>query len=131
MGGNCATQLNDWSKIMRPIGVGRPVVTYPLNNTPIPTLTPTVTGTGIPGATVTLRVRDQIAPGVVLFTGTTTVDGSGNWSILVTTSLTEGHSYFFDSVQGIPGSCPVNPDPPRAARAALDTSTPLLRRRPW
>ncbi len=129
VGGNCDTALNDWSKIMRPTALARPVVTYPGAGAALNSLTPTVTGTGVPGSTITLRVYDHTASDALVFTGTTTVDAAGNWSLQVTTPLTEGHQYYFEPVQGLSGVCPVNPLPPPGSSGAsgtVDTTPPTV-----
>ena len=110
-GGNCTTQLNDWGKIMLPVALLKPVITYPTPNSQLLSTTPLVTGTAVPGATITLFVYLDSDKSLV-FTGTGTADSSGNWSIQVTTTLIAGTLYDFDAVQAIPGVCPVNPSPP-------------------
>jgi hypothetical protein len=113
VGGNCDVQLNDWSKVMRPLSLSRPMIIYPSSAGWLNSLTPTVTGTAVPGSTVTLKVYDAGPPvnPTPVFTGTGTTDTSGFWSILVTPALTENHLYDLEAVQGIPGVCPVNPNP--------------------
>ncbi|MCB9619268.1 MAG: DUF4215 domain-containing protein [Sandaracinus sp.] len=58
-------------------------IVTPADGTRVMTGTPTISGTAEPGAMVTVSVD-----GTEL--GTVTADGSGNWSIDVTTALTEG-----------------------------------------
>jgi large repetitive protein len=117
IGGNCATQLNDWSKVLQPAALGRPVITYPLAGSPLLSTTPTVVGTGFPGATVSLYVAPPPpgTPGTQVLFGTTTVDSSGNWSIAYPGSfapLTPGTTYSFDAVQSISGACSIIPGAP-------------------
>ncbi|MCB9631132.1 MAG: DUF4215 domain-containing protein [Sandaracinus sp.] len=58
-------------------------ITLPADGARVMTATPTITGTAEPGATVTVSVDGTEI-------GTVTADGSGNWSVDVTTALTEG-----------------------------------------
>ncbi|ADO68124.1 adventurous gliding motility protein AgmC [Stigmatella aurantiaca] len=60
-----------------------PVVTTPANGSLINDSTPTYSGTGEPGSTINVIVDGTSV-------GTTTVDGSGNWSFTPTTPLAEG-----------------------------------------
>jgi large repetitive protein len=117
IGGNCATQLNDWSKVLQPAALGRPVITYPLAGSPLLSTTPTVVGTGFPGATVSLYIAPPPpgTPGTQVLFGTTTVDASGNWSIAYPGSfapLTPGTTYSFDAIQSINGACSIVTVPP-------------------
>ena len=126
-GGNCATQLNDWSKVMHPAALARPVITYPDASGYLNDLTPDVTGTAIPGVTVTLRVYDHTTGDALVFTGTATADGTGAWTIPVTDPLTENHLYYFEAVQSLDGVCPVDPLPPpgsSGSQGQIDTTPP-------
>lgn len=126
-GGNCATQLNDWSKVMLPAALARPVITYPDTSGYLNDLTPDVTGVAIPGATVTLRVYDHTGGDTLVFTGTATADSTGAFTIPVTTPLTENHLYYFEAVQAMNGACPVDPLPPpgsSGSQGQIDTTPP-------
>ncbi|MEW5765756.1 MAG: Ig-like domain-containing protein, partial [Acidobacteriota bacterium] len=126
-GGNCSTNLNDWSKVMLPAALARPVITYPDASGYLNDLTPTVTGTAVPGATVTLRIYDHTDGDSLVFTGMATVASNGNWSLDVTTALTENHLYYFEAVQGLDGACPVDPLPPpgsSGSQGQIDTTPP-------
>lgn len=126
-GGNCSTNLNDWSKVMLPAALARPVITYPDASGYLNDLTPTVTGTAVPGATVTLRVYDHSDGDTLVFTGTAAVASDGTWSIEVTTTLTEDHLYYFEAIQGLDGACPVDPLPPpgsSGSQGEIDTTPP-------
>jgi hypothetical protein len=126
-GGNCSTRLNDWSKVMLPAALARPVITYPDASGYLNDLTPTVTGTAVAGATVTLRVYDHNDSDSLVFTGTATVASDGSWSIEVTDPLTENHLYYFEAIQGLDGACPVDPLPPPGSSGSegeIDTTPP-------
>ncbi|MEW6758977.1 MAG: Ig-like domain-containing protein, partial [Acidobacteriota bacterium] len=128
-GGNCSTNLNDWSKVMLPAALARPVITYPDASGYLNDLTPTVTGTAVPGATVTLRVYDHNDGDTLVFTGTATVASDGTWSLEVTTTLTENHLYYFEAIQGLDGACPVDPLPPpgsSGSQGEIDTTPPAV-----
>lgn len=58
-------------------------ITSPADGTRVMTTTPTISGTTEPGASVVVSVDGTEI-------GTVTADGAGNWSIMVTTALTEG-----------------------------------------
>ena len=60
-----------------------PVVVTPANGSNTSDSTPTVSGTGEPGATVSVVVDGATV-------GTTTVDGAGNWTYTLATALSEG-----------------------------------------
>ncbi len=126
-GGNCSTRLNDWSKVMLPAALARPVITHPDASGYLNDLTPTVLGTAVPGTTVTLRVYDHSNGDALVFTGTATTAPDGNWSIDVTTTLSENHLYYFEAVQSMDGTCPVDPLPPPGSggsQGQIDTTPP-------
>ncbi|MGC8763622.1 MAG: Ig-like domain-containing protein [Acidobacteriota bacterium] len=127
-GGNCATSLNDWSKVMLPAALARPVITYPDTSGYLNDLTPDVAGTAVPGATVTLRIYDHTAGDTLVFTGTAVAaDGTGAWTIPVTDPLTENHLYYFEAVQAMDGACSVDPLPPpgsSGSQGTIDTTPP-------
>lgn len=118
IGGNCGTLLNDWSKVLQPAALGRPIITYPQAGSPLLTTTPSVVGSAIPGATVTLYIAPPPpgTPGTQVLFGTATADGSGNWTIPYDTGayapLTPGTTYSFDAVQSILGACSTVAVPP-------------------
>ena len=60
-----------------------PVITGPTDGTTTTDATPTITGTAEPGSTVTVYVDGNPV-------GTTTTDGSGNWTFTPSTPLSEG-----------------------------------------
>ena len=60
-----------------------PVITAPADGSRTGDTTPTVSGRGEPGATVTVLVDDVVV-------GTAEVDGDGRWSLELTTPLAEG-----------------------------------------
>lgn len=126
-GGNCQNLLNDWSKVLLPAALARPVITYPDALGYLNDPTPTVTGTAVPGATVTLYVYDHTDGDTLVFTGSAAVASDGTWSLPVTTSLTENHLYYFEAVQGLDGACPVDPLPPAGSSGSqgqIDTTPP-------
>ena len=60
-----------------------PVITAPLGNSTVTTTTPAISGTGEPGATVTVSIDGTEI-------GTSPVSGAGSWSVTPTTALSEG-----------------------------------------
>jgi len=79
------------------IGLPPPVITSPTNGVVIMDTTPTVTGTGIPGATVTVTVQE---------TGNqyqTTVNPDGSWSLTIDSPLATGKYTLqaFQAAQGL------------------------------
>ncbi|OYV66688.1 MAG: hypothetical protein B7Z74_10710, partial [Deltaproteobacteria bacterium 21-66-5] len=118
IGGNCGTLLNDWSKVLQPAALGRPIITYPQAGSPLLTTTPSVVGSAIPEATVTLYIAPPPpgTPGTQVLFGTATTDVNGNWTIPYDTGtyapLTPGTTYSFDAVQSISGACSTVAVPP-------------------
>ncbi|WP_460676511.1 LamG-like jellyroll fold domain-containing protein [Hymenobacter coalescens] len=89
--GNGNTAATQFSLTYQPV-TAAPVVLTPANNSSVPTNTPTYTGTAPAGSTVTVYVD---------FTnrGTTTADGSGNWSFTQLTALTTGSHTVYATAQ--------------------------------
>ncbi|KJC64992.1 Metallo-peptidase family M12B Reprolysin-like [Agreia bicolorata] len=79
--------------------VSAPVITNPANGTTTGSATPSISGTGIAGATVTVTVTD--ASGNVT-TGQAQVDGNGAWELVLATPLPTG-AYTITAVQTING----------------------------
>lgn len=113
------------------IGVPLPIVLSPAENSTINDTTPTITGTGVPGATVTVRVDDT---GQVY---TAIVNSAGDWSLTITHPVTDGsHTIeviqtvdgvnsginFFDFTIGIPTLTITSPDQDLIS----NDSTPLI-----
>jgi hypothetical protein len=124
-GGNCTTQLNDWSKVLQPAALGRPVITYPASNSQLLSTTPLVVGTAIPAATITLFVT-RVSDLVQVFSGTAAANADGSWSIQVTTTLTAGVQYYFDAVQSLGGACSAvtSPTPGSSGSSGVINVTP-------
>ncbi len=118
IGGNCTDQLNDWSKVLQPAAVGRPVIVYPASESPLLSTTPTIVGTAIPTATVQVYIAPPPpgTPGTQVLLGQATADANGNWSLPYPTgsfaALTPGTTYNFDAVQFLAGACSAVPVPP-------------------
>ncbi len=118
IGGNCTDQLNDWSKVLQPAAVGRPVIVYPASDSPLLSTTPTLVGTAIPTATVQVYIAPPPpgTPGTQVLLGEATADANGNWSLPYPTgsfaALTPGTTYNFDAVQFLAGACSAVPVPP-------------------
>jgi len=93
-----------------------PHVTAPTNHIPINSLTPTFTGTGEPGATVT--VTDGENPE---HSCTATVDASHNWSCNIAPALTEGATPTFTVTQTDHAG---NPSPATTVATTADTTAP-------
>ena len=110
-GGNCATKLNDWAKVMQPMALSAPVITYPTSGSYLLSTTPNVVGVALPNATVTLFVTPS-GGSQPIFTGMATADATGHWSIQVTTVLQTDLPYDFDAAQSLTGVCAATPDPP-------------------
>ena len=91
-----------------------PTVTEPLSGTAVMTTTPTFSGTGEPGATISVTN----ASGDVLCT--VIVDGSGNWTCASTTPLSEGEQTI-SVVQIDPAG---NSSDPAPVTLTVDTTAP-------
>jgi hypothetical protein len=78
--------------------------------------TPTVQGTGTAGATVTLKIDGNAA-------GTATVDGTGKWSVDVTTAVAQG-SHVVTATQQQTGGNPSGPSGPFTL--VIDTTAPTV-----
>ncbi|MDR2973689.1 MAG: Ig-like domain-containing protein, partial [Propionibacteriaceae bacterium] len=90
-----------------------PVITGPANGSTTGDSTPTITGTGEPGATVTVSVD-----GVPV--GQTTVQPDGTWSLTPTTPLADG-PHTITARQTDPAG---NPSPEASSQVKVDTATP-------
>ncbi|WP_431603497.1 DUF4215 domain-containing protein [Corallococcus macrosporus] len=114
-----------------------PVITGPAANSTVTTRTPPITGTGEPGATVTVREGTTVVC-------TATVDANGNWTCTPTTPLAEGPHSVTATAQS-PGSAtsfpsttvpftvntqaPVTPAPVitgPVANSTVNTGTPAI-----
>lgn len=73
-----------------------PTITSPTNNATDVALTPTITGTGINGATITVNdVTGETATSL----GTASVGSEGTWSLSITTPLTASETYKIKAVE--------------------------------
>lgn len=81
--GNVSEQSEPVSFVLDAVAPGAPVITEPGDGDTINDDTPTVTGTGEPGATVTVTVDGEEI-------GTAVVDEDGNWSVEVPEPLEDG-----------------------------------------
>ncbi|WP_194293017.1 Ig-like domain-containing protein [Streptomyces smaragdinus] len=90
-----------------------PVITGPADGSTITSTTPTITGTGEPGATV-----DVTVDGVSL--GSTTVNPDGTWSLPVTTPLADG-PHTVSAIQTDPAG---NVSPAATSTFTIDTTAP-------
>ncbi|NOK08370.1 DUF4215 domain-containing protein [Corallococcus exercitus] len=78
-----------------------PVITGPVANSTVTTGTPAISGTGEPGATVTVREGSTVVC-------TATVDGSGHWSCVPTTPLPDGPHTVTATAQTPGGTSPAS-----------------------
>ena len=81
-----------------------PTVTSPDESATVRGNTPTITGKGLAGSTVTLTAKDANGNLPLTNVATTTVDGSGNYTIAsldYTTSLVKGTNYLTITVNGV------------------------------
>ncbi len=77
-----------------------PVVSAPAHNSFINTASPTITGTAEANSTLTISVDGNVL-------GTTTADGSGNWSFAVSSSLSAGPHQVFATARDAAGNTSV------------------------
>lgn len=68
-----------------------PVIEVPEDNSRLVSLTPTVTGTGKAGEAVTIKAKDAQGNLLLSNVGTGTVDGNGNYSVTLSTTLPKGN----------------------------------------
>ena len=73
-----------------------PTITSPMNNATDVSLTPTIAGTGINGATITVN---NVTGGTSTSLGTAIVGSEGNWSLTLSDSLTASTTYTIKAVE--------------------------------
>lgn len=78
------------------VGVPAPTITSPSEADVINDSTPTITGTGLPGATIVVTINETGE------TYSTVVDSGGNWSLVVADPLDKG-DYTIEAIQVIDG----------------------------
>jgi hypothetical protein len=93
-----------------------PVISTPANGSATNDSTPTVSGTAEPGSTVTIVVDGTAA-------GTTTADGSGNFSFDVPTALSDGSHTFRARATDPVGNISVDSN---TNAATIDTTAPVF-----
>lgn len=95
--GPISVPTTDTATVTAPVPA--PVITSPTDGATVETGTPTITGTGIPGALVEVGIGTGNSGGAV---GTTTVAADGTWSFTLTTALVNG-AYSVGATQSING----------------------------
>lgn len=84
--------------------IAAPAITSPTNGATTDDSTPTISGTGVAGATVTVTVRNATGGELV---GQATVAADGTWSLTLTTALVNGE-YVVSAVQTLAGETSVS-----------------------
>ncbi|MEX0428447.1 Ig-like domain-containing protein, partial [Nocardioides sp. DS6] len=95
--------------------IGTPTITGPEDGATVTDRTPTVTGTGDPGATVTVRVDGTVV-------GTATVGSGGRWSL----ALTDRLAYGDHSVRAVQRDAAGNVSPAATSRFAVAPAAPTI-----
>lgn len=89
------------STVASPTASQQPTITSHADGGRINGSTPAITGQGLAGQTVTIKVNDANGNLLLASAGTGTVDGSGNYSVTLTTALPKGVNYLSAVVDGV------------------------------
>ncbi len=92
---------NDLTVVLAPTTSQVPQITSPVNNERIKGDKPVITGVGKPGQAVVVKANDSAGSLLLSSIGSSTTDGTGNYSFAVTTSLLKGTNYVSVVVDGV------------------------------